>query len=184
MKRVVLVALLGLTSAGCSKPNRSAELRAEVVKRQNFARKVAEDADAGRMLEVASSADAIFDDGFSAIMYDPPDDFHNHAFRWMGKNAHVRLHVVDGAPKHLVVAGWAHEKVIRAKPVISAYIDGTFIATTNAIEDGHFRIDVTVTPDLLKREWVDLNLFCNAVSFHWGEPPDLRVLVLYHFEWQ
>jgi hypothetical protein len=77
-----------------------------------------------------------------------------------------------------------NEKVIHARPVITAYIDGMFVETTKQIEGGHWKMEKALSTGYFRdREWVDLDIRCNAIGFHWGEPPDLKVVVLYDLTW-
>jgi hypothetical protein len=176
------VVLLCAALLGCS--HSSVDTKAEIKAREEAGRATAIDAGADRMLKVASRSDVMFELGFSMISYDPPDDFHHHAFRYMGKNGHVRLKPHGDAKMHLYIGGWVNEKVIRAKPVVSVYLDGMLVETTGAIEGGHWRIDKVLTPDWFRgREWVDLDILCNAIGWHWSDPPDLKVVVLYDFVW-
>lgn len=177
------VAFALLLAASCAKPPRDEKLEEEVKTREAYGRATVYAADAGRMLNVASTSKVIFAEDFSQILYDPPDTFRAHAFRWMGKQGHVRLRN-EGKPMKLVARGWIHEKMIKTWPVIDAYIDGAYVATSNAVEREHWNIETIVKPDLMQgREWVDLTLACNAIAFHWGEPPVLKVVVLYELSW-
>jgi hypothetical protein len=173
-----------LLSAACGGCSRASADISETRTREAAGRAFAIDAGADRMIKVASRADVMFELGFSMISYDPPDDFHNHAFRWMGKNGHVRLHAHGDKNMRLMVGGWVNEKVIRSKPVISLYLDGMLVGTTGAIEGGHWRVERILTPDWFRgREWLNLNVLCNAIAWHWSDPPKLNVIVLYDFEW-
>ncbi len=181
MKRLVVVSL-ACAALGCSKA--SSDTKAEIVAREAYGRDVAVDAGAGRMLKVSSRSDVMFELGWSLVSYDPPDDFRNHAFRWMGKNGQVRLHPHGDKNMHLVAAGWVNDKIIRAKPVISLFLDGQFVGTTDSIEDGHWHVDRVLTPDWFRgKDWVNLEIRCNAIAWHWSEPPDLKLVVLYDFVW-
>lgn len=183
MKRALLLTV-PLVLVACGKPKSDPKLEQEIRERDDFARAVVVDAGASRALKVASRTDALFEEGFSAISYDPPDDWHNHAFRWMGQNGHVRLKMHGDRTMKIKLGGWVNEKVIRAKPVISAYIDGQFIGTTGAVESGHFFLEADVPSALARgKDWVDLNITSNAVAYHWGDPPDLKVIVFYNLEW-
>jgi hypothetical protein len=174
-----VVLLLG----GCSRSDGADPHAAEIATREAFAKRALEDAHAGRALGVSSTSEIQFEEGFSILSYDPPDDFHNHAFRWMGQNAHIRLKSHGKRAMKLVVVGWTNEKVIRAKPVMNLFIDGQFIATTNEIRDGHYWIETVVPEWVFRRPWVDLIIRTNAVGFHWGDPPELKVALVYRFGW-
>jgi hypothetical protein len=175
--------LLGwLPLAACDSPADRDRVLEERWRRNQFARDTLLASDAGRQLRVASGPTYMFEEGFSAVLTDPPDDYHAHAFRWMGKQGHVRLHRQDTL-SILSVAGWVNEKVLRTKPVITAYLDGQVLGTTGSIENGHFRLELTVPTQQMTREWMDLTLQCNTVAFHWSEPPELRVIVVYEFAW-
>jgi len=141
------------------------------------------DAGADRTFHVASNPDVQFEDGFSGITYDPPEDFHNHAFRWVGQNGHVHLRTHGDKAMHLIASGWINEKVIRSRPVVSAYLDGFFLGTSIPDDEGHWMVDTVVPSKFLRRSWVDLSIRTSAVAFHWAEPPELKVVVLYGFSW-
>ena len=40
-----------------------------------------------------------------------------------------------------------------------------------------------VRPEDLPREWVDLNIRLSSISWHWADPPDLMLALVYRFEW-
>jgi hypothetical protein len=192
VKRAALLvgAVASLASlAGCTQGRSDAEVRAEIARRETFARAVVVDAGAERMLNVTSTSEVLFQEGFSPVKFDPPDDYHNHAFRWMGQNGHVRLKTHGAKPMRLKIAGWVHEKVIRAKPVIQVFVDGRYVkpdvdGQERPIENGHYKIEAIVSPEVTHgAAWVDLEITCNAVAYHWSDPPELNVVVLYSFEW-
>ncbi len=176
---------LGLGLSACTKPyDDSADVKA----REAFAKKAVFEEDAGRMWNVASTSEVQFEQDFSIIMYDPPDDFRAHAVRWMGQNAHVRLKTHGPKKMKLVIKGWVNEKVLRTHPVITLYIDGQYLpyyypAKVEAIKD-HYWIEAEVPARMLQREWVDLNIRLNSIGWHWSEPPNLQVAVLYGFSWE
>lgn len=191
--RALLSALVAiLIVSGCAKSKRNESMEREVAARTAYARQAAVENDAGRMLKVSSNEDAIFEEGFGAVQFDPPDDFHAHAFRYMSRISHVllrthpRLFGGQLEPMRLRAMGWVNEKVVKTHPVISSYVDGILIGTTGIIDDnGHWRLDAVLNPDLFRgREWVNLVLECNAVGFHWSDAPALQVIVLYEFDWQ
>lgn len=182
MRRLLFFATL-LTA--CSRPARDEKLEEEIRAREAYAKRLVEEADAGRMTKVMSRSDVIFEEGFSKVLYDPDEDFRAHAFRWMGKQGHVRLRNTKNRPMRLYVEGWVNKKVIQAHPVITAYVDGQYLETTNEIWFEHWKLDVVVPPEMMRgREWLDLTLACNAVGFHWSDPPELRVIVVYDFKWE
>lgn len=181
------IAILGAAvgTVACSRAEPSPELKAEVIARERFARGVAIDAGAERALGVGSRTDVLFEDGFSVVSYDPPDDFHNHAFRWMGARGHVRLAGHGAHAMRLSMEGYINEKVIRSKSVITVYLDGIRIFDAPADETGIWRMGVSLPADVLRHEgWMDLVLAVSAVGFFWAEPPELRVVVLNKLEWK
>ena len=177
MRLLVLAPLLLLAS--CSKPYDDSE---EVKTREVFAKARMLEADAGRAWGLSSKSDAQFEQGFSQIQYDPPEDFRNHAFRWMGQNAHIRLKRHGSKPMRLLMVGWVNEHAMRTKPILTAYIDGVPIKALPPITD-HYWLEVVIPPEQLTREWVDLNVRLSSVSWHWADPPNLLVALLYRFEW-
>lgn len=189
MKRlasIVLALSLALAAGlGCSGKSQSAEVRAEIEAREAFARAAVVDAGAGGALEVGSRSDVRFEDGFSIVSYDPPDDFlHGNAFRWMGQRSHVRVRAHHEHPMHLRIRGWLNEKVIRSKPVVAVYLDGQLLRDTGAVEEGFWVLETDVSgPMLHDLRWLDLVLTISTVAFQWAEPPDLRIAVLNSVQW-
>ena len=181
---VALALLVASCAAGCSNKSRKAEAEAESAAREQFARTAVIDAGAARMLTVASRADVLFEEGFGIVSYDPPDDFHNAAFRWMGQRGHVRVHSHGDRAMHLKITGWLHEKVLRAKGVVSFYLDGRLIGDTGAVESGNWGFE-TVVPSAVVHGagWMDLIIAVSTVAYHWSDPPELRVVVINDFEW-
>lgn len=171
------------TLAACSKAAPDAELAAEIARRESFAKSALEDAGAARAFGVSSTSEIFFEEGFSQITFDPPEDYRNHAFRWMGPHAHVRLKSHGDRRMKLQVIGWVNEKVVRSKAVISLFLDGELLTTTGAIENGHYWAEAVVAPERLGRPFVDLDIETNAVAFHWAEPPKLQVALVYKFTW-
>lgn len=174
---------------GCSRSDDVAPYAAEVARREAFARATLEDAGAGRALSVSSRLDVQFGTGFGPLSYeldekDGHPSFTNHAFRWMGQNAHVRLKKHGKKAMRLLIVGWMHHKVVGTRPTIHVYIDGFHIASSPPIgKDGHYWIETTVPERVLLREWVDLTIRTTAVGFHWSDPPQLKVLNVYTFGW-
>jgi hypothetical protein len=75
-----------------------------------------------------------------------------------------------------------NEKVIRAKPTMTLFLDGIRFYTVPAISD-HYLVDAIIPAKQLNREWVDLNIRLSAVAFHWSDPPTLMVALVYAFDW-
>src|SRR5262249_15937214 len=154
-------------------------------RREDFRRKMLDAEDAGRARGVSSGSDVVFEEDFSKVLYDPPTSFRNHAFRWMGKNAHARLKSHGNRPMRMRALGWVDTKVLRTEPFLSAYVGGQHVFSTGPLEQGHFAVDVVVRAELLQtQQWVDLNLVLSSVAFHWAEPPQLTLAVLYEFHWE
>ncbi len=188
MKRTIALMGIAALALGCSR-TQDDPYADEVHAREAFVKKSLDEADAGRALSVASTPEIQFEEGFGVLSFEKdPDDGHesitNHAFRWMGQVAHVRLKTKGARPMHLTMQGWAHHKVIATRPVVTVFIDGVYVASTPAIgEDGHYMIDQVIPEWALRRPWVDLVVRTNAVGFHWGDVPELRVLNVYRFTW-
>jgi hypothetical protein len=187
MKRLLAVTAWGVMALGCS---RNEELYAdEIREREAFAKRLLDEADAGRALNVSSTSEIQFEEGFSILSYelDPNDghaSFRNHAFRWMGQNAHVRLKSHGPRPMKLFIQGWMHHKVVGTQPVIKLFIDGVYIKTSDPIPPhGHYKIEAHVPEWAIRRPWVDLTIRTTAIGFHWGDPPELKVLNVYKFSW-
>jgi hypothetical protein len=181
----LLVAALAL---GCSrsKPDPYAE---ETRAREAFVKKALLEADASRAYGMSSNGEVQFEEGFGVLSYElDSKDGHasitNHAFRWMGQTAHARLKTHGKAPMRLRMGGWVHEKVVQTRPVLSFYVDGAYLGSTEPVGgDGHYHVDLQVPGWALRRPWVDLVVRTNAVGFHWADVPELRVLNVYTFEW-
>lgn len=183
MKRTLLLMACVVPAACSSKP--SPEVAAEIATRELVARGIAADAGSLSAWNVSSTNEILYDSGFSVLLHDPEGNFRAPAFRWMGQNAHVRLHTHGGKPMKLQLVGWVHEKVTMTRPVISAYIDGQLVLTTDNVPDhGHFNKSETIPAALVSGDrWVDLRITVNAVAFHWADAPDLRVIVLNELHW-
>lgn len=185
MKRALV---LVLALAGCSRAKEDPYVE-EVRAREAFAKKALFEADAGRAWGMSSSTEVQFDEGFGILSFErDPGDGHesisNHAFRWMGQTAHARLKTHGSHPMRLRMRGWVHHKVVATRPVMSFYVDGVYIGSTDPIgDDGHYHVDLFVPDWALRRPWVDLVVRTNAVGFHWGDVPELRTINVYEFEW-
>jgi hypothetical protein len=179
---VLLCAAAGL--GGCTRAEPSAEVKAEIARREAFARAIVIDAGAEPSLHVASRSEIHFEEGFGAVEYDPPDDWHNHAFRWMGQNGHVRLRSHGARAMRLKIGGWVNEKVTIAKPVLSLTIDGRYVAWMGPVEQGLFGLDVVIpATELAHHGWIDLHVLVSAVGFHWVDAPDLKAIVIFDLQW-
>jgi hypothetical protein len=180
-----LVILAVAPIAACAK-ERPPAVREEAARREALAHALAVDAGAASSWGVSSRSEVLFQEGFSIIEHDPPGSFRNPGFRWMGPRGRVRVKSHGDRPMRLRLHGWAHEKEIKARPVISVYVDGRLVADTGAVpEDGLWGIDTVVPAELLRdRAWVDVSIRASAVAYHWAEPPDLRVIVLGGFFWE
>lgn len=182
--RACVVLLIAVFVLACSNKGPSPEVQAEGEAREAFARATALDAGARGALLVASRPDVLFEEGFSIVSYDPPNDYRNPAFRWMGQRGHVRLRGHADRPMTLKLTGWLHEKVIRTKAVVTLYLDGQLLHEVGAVENGHWWATVAVPPRMLHGSaWADLIIAVSAVSFHWSDPPALQVVVLSTLEW-
>jgi hypothetical protein len=145
----------------------------------------AEGAESARL--VSSRADAVFEDGFSKVLHDPPSGgLRSHAFRWVGKTARVRLKSHGDRRMHVLALGWFDEKALKTRAFMSFYVDGRLVGQTPPVDEtGHYWGEFTVPAELLRdRAWVDLVFVPSAVAFHWAEVPHLTVAVLYKFVWE
>lgn len=162
---------------------------AEALARERYAATMFEDIDAGRAWGVSSKADVQFDEGFSTVMFDPPNQdprpaFYNHAFRWIGQHAHARLRVHEQKKMKITVGGWTNEFVLRTHPVVELFIDGFFLAASGVLgTNGLYYIEQEVPEWMLRREWVDLVIKTNSVAFHWADPPNLQSVLVYRLGW-
>ena len=184
LRTLALALLVTVLAPACSTTEPNPAVQAEIASRESYAKALALDSGATTMLGVASRSNVLFEEGFSNIEYDPPNDFHNRAFRWMGKRGHIRLHSNGGRPATLKVTGWLHEKELRAKGVVALYLDGRYIRDTGAVEDGVWWIETLIQPELLRgARWHDLVITVSAVAYHWSDPPALHVVVINSVDW-
>ena len=186
--RAGLFVLAGLAASGCeTRKEEDPRVSEEIERREAYAKALLVDSGASAY-KVGNTADVHFQDGFSIVQFDPPDDWRSHAFRWMGQRGQVRLRTRGDAPMRLKVGGWVNEKVIDTKPLIRLYIDGQpiFPKGPGVVDDNQFFIyEVDVDPTLFHgKEWVNLDIVSSAVAWHWSDPPELRVLVLFEFDWR
>jgi hypothetical protein len=172
----------------CSKKAPDPEVTAEIGRRNALrnALMTLDDGGPRDLFRVGSKPDVHFEDGFGTVQFDPPDDYRNHAFRWMGIRGHVRLRTQGDTPMHVRIAGWLHEQVLHQHGSVWATIDGQTISRAVDTDDkGIWVIDERIDPAIFRgREWVDLEIIPSSVAFHWAEPPDLRVIVLFDFVWR
>ena len=172
------------SAASCTAKDPAPAVQAEIDLRDGFAKAAAIDGGAGRALNVGSRSDVLFEDGFSLVSYDPPDDFRNHAFRWMGARGHVRLKSHGDTTMELELYGYLNEKVIRSKPAITIYVDGVRLFDTHVEEDGSWIIKTKIPAEWARNtRWMDLIITVSAVGFFWAEPPELRVVVVNKVRW-
>lgn len=178
--------LAGLILAGslvaCRK-HPSADVAREIARREAFAHELIIDAGASRAWAMSSRSDVLFEDGFSVLMYDPPNNFLNHAFRWMSATNHVRLKSHGARPMRLFMHGWNDPKALKTRPEVTAYIDGQVVGTTGTDEAGLWGLEVIVQPEMLQNTWVDLTITLSAVAFHWIDAPYLKVAMLNGLQW-
>lgn len=177
---ILVLASLGLA---CEAPSPSAEVVRELGRREAFAEALAVDAGARRAWMLSSRSDVLFEEGLSALEYDPPFQFREHAMRWMGQRCHIRLKRHDGRSMRLFIYGWVDLKAVKTRPLISAQLDGRLLATVRVPEDGLWGMDLVVPPDALRTTWGDLQITLGSVAFHWADPPGLKVALLNGLSW-
>jgi hypothetical protein len=176
-------AALPSLGAACSTASDGGRVEQELKDRREFATRVLLDSDAGRLLRVSSSPDVMFEEGFSNVVFLPPDHYRNHASRWIGQQAHARVRRHPGRTMRLHIQGWLNEWVLRTHPQIALYLDGVLLHATPLIESSHYWIEIDVPPEKLTREWSDLVMRLNTVGYHWSDPPQLTVADVYSFTW-
>ena len=93
---LVLLASAAVLLTACSRRDGADPYAAEAAEREAFVRSALDAGGASRALGVASTWDIQFEEGFSILSFeldskDGHASFTNHAFRWMGQHAHVRL---------------------------------------------------------------------------------------------
>lgn len=182
---VALVTACAAAVVGCGKKRVSDEVAAEAQRREQSRMQFLRAEDAGRAAGVSSRPDVFFEDGFSKLFYDPPDDYRNHAFRWMGWNAHVRLKRHGDKRMKLRVLGWANNKVLHSWPTLAGYVNGVPVGEAPPMEKAHYWLEADIDPAMFNgEEWADLNLLFSTVAYHWSEPPNLMVGLVYRFDWE
>lgn len=191
MRRVaflVLTALVALAPLACKK---SESVKEQERDRAAFAVKTLFAEDAGRSFGVSSRPDVVFEDGFGRILHDnkgPSESVHYYAFRWMGQNAHLRVHRHDDHRMRLVVGGWVNHEVLHTNPTLTAYFDGMRVGftppITREVNNGQYRLEAIIEPEMWRgRDWCDVNIITSSVAFHWYEPPMLFTVLTYFLEW-
>jgi len=181
---VLVLVLLGCSRKAAPDPYAEQKARAEAV-----GRRALEEADAGRIFEIASRDEVQFGEGFSPLNYNPKNDIRAYPYRWMADHAHVRLKSHPGKLMHLIIGGWYDQKAIRSKIVINLYLDGYVVPVINhgppptPLEEGKFELDAYVPAWAMTHEWSDLYLRPSSVSEHWLRVLDLSVIVIDRVEW-
>lgn len=179
----VTVLALASFSLACNAPSPSPEVLREVEQREALAEALVVDAGAQRARLLSSRSDVVFEEGLSALEYDPPFQFRKHAMRWMGQRSLVRLKRHGDRPMRLFMHGWADLDAIKTRPLITASIDGRLLETVRVPEDGLWAMDLVVPPEALRATWVDLQITVGSVAFHWSDPPELKVALLNGLSW-
>lgn len=184
----IFVCMLGLGAVtsmlACSRSEPDAAVAEEIARRDAFRVAMLDAEDAGRARSVSSRPDVMFEEDFTRVFFDPATSFRNHAYRWMGRRAHIRLKTQGDRPMRVRALGWLDRKILYTKPFVTFSIDGQFVYETPPTEDGHFWGEFIVKPELLRTEWVDLVIAPSSIAFHWAAPPNLSVAVLYKFDWE
>lgn len=174
-----------ISASGCSKKAVPEEIATEVERREELKKRILAEEDASRAGGVSSRPDVVFEDGFSKIMYDPPDNYRNHAFRWMGGNAHARLKSHGDKRMKIRTVGWINEPVLKTRPVLTFNINGRPLGQVDPIDKSFFYFEGEVPPQMFDgREWADLNIVVSSVAFHWADPPNLAVALVFRFDWE
>jgi hypothetical protein len=180
--------MLAPTALLACKKHQSEEMKQESILRDELKAKYLGEVDASRAVGVSSRWDVNFEDGFGKILYDPKEDFRNHAFRWMGPNSHMRIRRHGDKRMAIKVSGWIHLKMVRTFPVLTVFINGQPIGFTEPITDktdGHYVLTAQIDDVGLfqGQEWADLNLVLNGAQYHWLDPPLLNIAIVYKFEY-
>jgi hypothetical protein len=178
-----VVGAVAMPSAVACTAASDGRLEQELKDRREFAQRVLRESDAGRLLGVSSTPDIMFEEGFSNIVFLQPNHYASHTSRWIGQQAHARVRRHPGHTMRLHVQGWLNEWVLRTHPQIALYLDGVLLHATPLIESSHYWIEVDVPPEKVIREWSDLVMRLNTVSYHWSDPPLLTVADVYNFTW-
>ena len=172
--RVVVLAASVFGCMACSRGEPPSVLE-ENARRDAFGNRMLDVEDAGRSRLVSSNPEVVFEQGFSQVLHDPPSSFRNHAFRWVGRSAHVRLKSHGDKPMRVLARGWFDEKALRTRAFMTFFLDGRVLGETLPVDEkGHYWGEFVVPRELLRdREWVDLTMVPSTIAFHWAEPPQL-----------
>jgi len=178
------VAVCVALACACKAPPDTHE---EVQRRDAFARAVAFDAGA-RGIALANAPDLRYESGFSDVLYDeemlekcwPSQSdlqcarrwmfagYRKTPFRWLGAHAFLRVRTHGTKPMRFVVHGFVDQAALHTTPYLSAYVDGSVLATVDVQpSDGSFLLDGVVGADRLAgREWVGVTLDLSTVAWH------------------
>lgn len=179
MKRRAWVFLFSaaVVLSGCgrrSKPRSDEELR-----REEFTKRHVEAESLGRAYALSSHWDLHLDEGLSVIMFDPPGDPRNKAIRWIGQLVRVRLRRHGDKPMKFEATGWANVEVLQTRPSVTLYVAHRMVHEGPVAENGGFWTGGQIPAEWFGNdEWITAELVLSSVSFHWGEPPDLKVALL------
>jgi hypothetical protein len=167
----------------------------EIARREAFADALLADAGANAG-KIRSSEEVRFEDGFSPIQLEPYEKFDGHAYRWIGKRAHLRLRTKQ-EPMELRVVGWVNLQVVHTRPNVKVYIEGMYRWRGGwpredrprpvVVDDkGFFVAEIPFLPGWAPpdKTWIDATIEVSSVGFHWLEPPELRVAHVFELEWK
>jgi hypothetical protein len=157
----------------------------EEVRRDAFARDLMHREGMDAVYGVSSRSDVRFEQGFSGIVFDPPNDYHGKPFRWIGQRGVVRVESHGDKAMNLGAYGWVNPRVVLTRPVVSLSIDGQFVAQAVVDEKGLFWVGSAIpAPMVAKADWLTVDINLSAVAFHWADAPDLQVANILFFRWE
>ena len=181
-QRFLAPLVLGQALLAC-RSERTTSTQQEVGDRNRLIEKEAALIKADRAFWVSNRPEIRFLWGFSLISYDPKDDFHNRAFRWIGAKSVLSLRS-SSVPMQLQINGWVDNNALRTKPTLSLYVDKRILATTEPL-DGIFEIKALIPPEWMQNaDFTKVEVVLSSVAFHWVDPPELKVALFTHVSWR
>jgi hypothetical protein len=195
MTRAVCVAaaIAAGAVAGCGSP--SAAVERESAARDAFIRRLAEKEGMQDAWSLITRNDVRFEDGFSVLVFERPNDFNlewysvcegcvpvrGTGIKWMNRRAHLRLR--GTTDMRLELEGRVAVDTVFTRPRVGVTVDGTVLDSVVVAPDGRFRFSGVVPASALDG-WVDAYITISSVSEPWREPGDLRAAALEHLRWE
>jgi hypothetical protein len=171
------------------------DLSDEPIARVEFLRQLSERLGVPDAWSLLDRHDVRFEDGFSPIAFENPDDhiiewyetcsgcvpMRGQPVRWINRRAHLRVR--GDQDMRLVLDGRIAVKTIYTRPRVEVMIDGRDLGSWVVEADGWFHLEATVAAAALDG-WTDLYITVSSVSEPWREPGDLRAAELDVVRWE